>query len=75
MKCKDCGWWTRIDKQGGFCRGRSPGVAAIIVPVINQISQQVTPQISELTIFPRTVEDSEHCGDFVPILEVIKEPT
>ncbi len=74
MKCKDCGWWTRLDDKQGSCRGRSPSVSAVIIPVANQISRQMTAQIPEITMFPRTIEDSEHCGDFQPILEVIKEP-
>ena len=71
MKCKDCGWWKLLEKgaplngeESGRCRGRSPTVAVVVLPKVNQIANTVTPQITEITVWPTTPASCEACGDF-----------
>ncbi len=67
MKCKDCNWCEPLDDKQGTCRGRSPGVAAIVMPVQNPISLEVTPQIMEMGMFPKVLLEGKRCGrDFAP---------
>ncbi len=69
--CKECNWWKSTGDSGsgngaeqGRCHGRAPTVTAVVMPVVHQISGEVTPQILEVTVWPVTGASCEGCGDF-----------
>lgn len=68
--CKECDWWRLLKDDNtngmekGRCHRRAPIGTAVVMPVLNQISRQVTPQIIEVSVWPITGSDCEVCGDF-----------
>ncbi len=47
-RCGDCAFWSRMDKQGGYCRLRAP---------------QPGESADEVAHWPRTGQD-EYCGEW-----------
>ena len=72
-KCSECGWHKQIDQKNqtngspqGKCLAKSPSVSAVVMPVVNKFSREVTPQIIEVTSWPTTQCNADACGDFEP---------
>ena len=70
-KCRECEWHRQIDQKNqtngtpqGRCMSKSPSVSAVVMPVINKFSREMTPQIVEVTSWPITICDADACGDF-----------
>ncbi len=73
MTCKDCKFWKEIETEPeiavnngiirGFCHRFPPVPTPIVMPVVNKITQQVIPQITEMSIWPMTQAD-QCCGEF-----------
>lgn len=75
MKCKDCFWCHVIDEKAeqngtkkGRCHGRAPIATPVVMPVINKFTQEMLPQIVEVTLWPTVGLDCSACGDFKPKL-------
>ncbi|HEC62287.1 MAG TPA: hypothetical protein ENI27_08545 [bacterium] len=75
--CKDCDFWEPITGvpalavnngiERGRCRRYPPKATSVVMPQVNKITRQVTPQILESTARPITA-DVMGCGEFVPAL-------
>lgn len=75
--CKECGWWRQAEQKNqtngtvqGRCIVKSPSVTAVVMPVMNNITREVTPQILEVTSWPLIAYDNEACGDYKPALHI-----
>ncbi len=81
-KCRECDWHKQIDQKNqtngspqGRCMVRPPSVSAVVMPVIDKFTRQMTPQIVEVTSWPITQCNADACGDFKKVLtlEATKE--
>lgn len=71
--CKRCNWWEPIKEpvvlaennglERGRCHCKPPVATPIMIPQVNKITQQVTPQVIESTIWPITTSVM-WCGEF-----------
>lgn len=71
-KCSNCGWWRPETKKEpgngepqGRCKAGAPQITAVVMPVVNRISREVTPQIIEVTCWPLTIGETEACGSYI----------
>jgi len=70
--CKDCKWWRKTGESGpnngveqGRCHSRPPTAMPVVMPVMkNQITQEIAPQIVEVTLWPTLPASAEACGSF-----------
>ena len=69
MKCDDCRFWEQVKtaKAGngvimGFCRRNPPIATGCFVPKPGRIAGTVTPQLVEMTIWPKT-QAGAWCGE------------
>ena len=72
MKCENCRFWEQKENisQGndvwmGYCRRNPPIATGCFVPKAGRIAGTVTPQLVEMTIWPK-VSANNWCGEFEP---------
>ena len=73
MTCEECKDWEPITDgpvlagnngiQRGRCHCRAPVATPVVMPQINKITQQLIPQVLELTLWSITLPDM-YCGEF-----------
>ena len=71
--CNECGFWGLLEDEvilaqnNGVERGRchkdAPRATPVIMPTLNRITQQVVPQMLEMTLWPITMANM-WCGQF-----------
>ena len=72
MTCKECKFWEEIKEEPkiaenngivrGYCHRYPPVPTPLAMPVVNKITQQVIPQITEMSIWPMT-QSIQWCGE------------
>lgn len=72
MTCKQCKFWEEIKEEPviagnngiiqGACHRYPPVPTPVVMPVMNNITQQVIPQITEISIWSMT-KSNHWCGE------------
>ncbi len=72
LTCKECKFWKEIEgepelainsgKVRGYCYWLPPVPTPLVMPVVHKITQQVIPQITEMSIWPMT-QPNQWCGE------------
>ncbi len=70
--CGQCDFWEEVDPdkadkevREGVCCKNPPNSTGCFMPSFNKITQQVTPQLIEITSWPVT-KSTKGCGGFEP---------